>query len=324
MFCIKCGNQIKTTQKFCTNCGTSVENSKKETTAKPKKKKFSFFSQKALSRCKKYWSMRPNIMTIIYMFIIGFMIYGWISGDFTSKNTKGIEELGSGNSESAEEYFTEAVSENNTKENQIILLKNLAYSQLANKDEEQSLNSFKEALKLTTKNSFDYYYISGEISELEGKFNLALQNYNKAYELVPLNFQINNALALFYLNGKDLIPQYEDYKKALFHGKMALENSNENMKGMMTRNLAAIYFWNENYDKAISLLSTENIDHDPASAFYFGMSYFNKEDSTEDEIMKGFDYMKKAADAGFEAAQIILNELDASIEEPPTYEINTE
>src|SRR5690606_13141012 len=99
-----------------------------------------------------------------------------------------------GDSGSAIEKFRQAANEATTDGVKIEALKNLGYVYATEGQSSQALNTFKEALPLTTNGSLDYYLITGEIALLEKDASKALTNYNNAYRLDPENFQINNAL----------------------------------------------------------------------------------------------------------------------------------
>ena len=143
---------------------------------------------------------------------------------------------------------------------------------------DERLSTFQEALNLTSQNSFDYYLISAEIALLQGKPNSAYISFNKALELKPDDFQVNNSLAIFYMNLDGSSADYENYPKALTY---ALKANNLSNSEVTRENLGIAYFWNDNYDQSIALLSQTNIAQHPYVGFWLGYDYAAKRMSRE-------------------------------------------
>ncbi|MCK5343059.1 MAG: tetratricopeptide repeat protein, partial [Candidatus Heimdallarchaeota archaeon] len=177
-------------------------------------------------------------------------------------------------------------------------LKNLGYIHSSEGQNEQALQSFKEALTYASEGSFDYFMVSGEIAMIEGKPNAALLSYNKAYDLRPNDFQINNALNLFYLDLSEVAPYYSDYVKSLQYAQKAHDVSEDLVKNTARQNLGIAHFFNENYDQAISYFSYTDLNKEPYMAYWLGWAYTAKEDKTNAKF-----YFQKAVDAGIEIEQ---------------------
>jgi len=269
MFCEKCGNQLTAGEKFCASCGAQVLTEQ---------------SSKQYGNLEKE-PQRRNVWKIISWVIVvlaigGFSVYSRLDNQSVEQNNKALESFDSGNSDDAIKMFEIAKETATSNENKLNSLKNLGYvysSEYDEKSKELALSTFKEALELTTANSFDYYLVSAEIALLEGKPTAALLAYNKAYELNPKDFQINNALALFYLDIEDIASEHSDYVKGLTYAKKAFEYDTEKLENTK-QNLAIAYFFNENYDKAIELLQTTDFVQQPNVHLWLGLSYAGKGD----------------------------------------------
>jgi tetratricopeptide (TPR) repeat protein len=145
----------------------------------------------------------------------------------------------------------------------------------------------------------DYYLISGEIAELENKPNSALIAYNKAYEKDPEDGQVNNSLALFYLDLYDAHPQYTDYPKALTFALKANQLQSDNIS---KKNLALAYYFNENYVQTISLLRSVDISKEPDYAYYLGLAYAVTKDTINAKI-----YLRQAIAGGMKVPQNVYD-----------------
>lgn len=189
------------------------------------------------------------------------------------KNNNALKNLELGNAEQGIQQLSDASQSAVTKENKINTLKNLGYAYDGEGETEEALASFKEALALTTQNTFDYYLISGEVALLESKPNSAAVSFKKAYELNPEDFQINNSLALFHIDLQGVAPQYADYPKALTY---ALKARSVNDTETTRQNLGLAYFFNDDFDKAVSLFSQSNLDQHPYISLWLGLAYAGK------------------------------------------------
>ncbi len=301
MFCKNCGEKLNDNQKFCTSCGAKFSNIDKEEKEVPGTQPF-----KSIIKNKSSWSIGRiiTILVVLAMIVIG--VYNSLDEDTIAKNNEGLSSFDSGDSQVAINQFQQASQSAVSNENKINTLKNLAYVYAAEGQNEQALSTFKEALNLTKVNSFDYYLISGEIALLEYKPNSAILSFNKAYELNPTDFQINNTLALFYIDLEEIAPQYVDYPKALAYAKKAYEYDSEKSE-VSKQNLAIAYYFNDNFDQAISLMSTTNLTQHPYAALWLGMSYLAK----EDEINARINF-QKAIKGGAEVPQEITDYLNSN------------
>ena len=289
MFCKNCGTKSDGVKKFCTNCGREFLHASKA----PQDSEAAFIKKAS----KSSWNASQIIGVIIVILLIGWGAYSSQDEDVIEKNNNAISNYDAGNSQDAISGFQEASKNAISTDNKIATLVNLAYAYSGDNKNDEALNSFQEALKLTSKESFDYYLISGEIAVLEGKPNSAYLSYKKAYQLNPNSFQINNALALFEMDLDEQHPEFEDYKSALVHAQKAHDLSKLEIG---RQNLAIAHYFNENYDQTISLLSTSNFASHPYAAYWLGLAYLQKKDSVNAKI-----YFQKAITAGAELPEEI-------------------
>lgn len=291
MFCKNCGKEYRDGQKFCTNCGAvSSDVGRQEI-------------NENIATKENTWSKVVRVLVAVA--IIGWIIYANLDEGAITTNNEGISSFDSGNNEQAAQQFKEAADSAVTDETKINTLKNLAYVYSTDGQDDLALKSFKDALTLATTGSFDYYLISGEIAFLEGKPNAAKLSYSKAYEISPDNYQINNALNLFYLDLEEIAPQYANYPKALTHAQKAYDLSGPDVKNIATQNLGMAYYFNENYNQAIALLSPYT-NSEPYAAYLVGLAYLNKEDDINAKL-----YLRQALNAGVEMPQEILDYLNS-------------
>jgi len=295
MFCKKCGKKSEGDQKFCTSCGAPFSTSAEK--GEP------IFSQSSPPKPKGS-PVGKIIGIIIILAIVGLGIWGSMDDGAIEKNNQAISNFDSGDSEQAIRQFQQASQEATGSDTKLNTLKNLGYVYSSEGQYDQALQSFKEALTYASAGSFDHYLVSGEIALLEGKPNAAQISYNKAYELSPSDFQINNALNLFYLDLESIAPNYVNYPKALTHAQKAFDVSTSDVKNIATQNLAIAHFFNENYDRTISLLSSQGSD--PYIAYWLGWSYAIKEDEANARF-----YFQRAIDGGVEVEQEVYDYLNS-------------
>jgi len=293
MFCKNCGKKSEGDKNFCTNCGASF--SKSTENSEP------IFSKSSPPKSKG--SPTGKIVGIIVILVVvGLGIWGSMDDEAIEKNNQAISNFDSGNSEQAIRQFQQASQEATGSDTKLNTLKNLGYVYSSEGQYDQALQSFREALTYANEGSFDHYLVSGEIALLEGKPNAAQISYDKAYELSPSDFQINNALNLFYLDLESVAPYYVNYPKALTHAQKAFDVSTSDVKNIATQNLAIAHFFNENYDRTISLLSSQGSD--PYIAYWLGWSYAIKEDEANARF-----YFQRAIDGGVEVEQEVYDYL---------------
>lgn len=206
-------------------------------------------------------------------------------------NNVGWESFDSGDAQSAINQLRSASDLAVTNTDKVNSLKNLAYVYESEGLYDDAHDTYTEALSLTSEGSFDYHLISGEIALLEDRPNTALVSYNNAYEKNQNDVQINGGLALFYLDIEDTHPQYVDYLEALSYAKRAYEFDTEKSQASK-QTLAIAYFYNNDYNQAISLLSTSNLTQHPDAGFWLGLAYLSDGDETN-----GCYYLQKFANA---------------------------
>lgn len=184
------------------------------------------------------------------------------------------------------------------------ILKNLGNAYISDHQNDKALATLKDALTLVKEGGFDHHLLSGEIALLQQDHAAALASFNLAYELNATDLQLNSSLARFYLDMKDVVPQYVDYKKALFYALRAYEY--DVFESFSTKeNLIIAHFFNANYDEAISLISTINLDQHPHMAFWLGRIYLSKGDHDNAQI-----YFQQARDTWIEMPQVIIDYLE--------------
>lgn len=303
MYCNKCGKPNPESGKFCKHCGVKFNNVVKDNgIGKEDSSEQISVNPKAT---KKSFNVGGIIKIFVVLVIIGFVIYGSQDSGSVTTNNNAITSFDSGDSKTAIDQFQQATKDATGNDTKISTLTNLAYVYASEDQNDLALSTFKEALALTSEGTFDYYLISGEVALLEGKPNGALLSYNKAYQINPDDFQINNALALFYLDLEKLAPQYTDYKKALTYAQKAYD-LNKSLS-LAKHNLAIAYYFNENYTQTISLLSSSNFIQHLYTAYWLGLAYFNIEDHANAKI-----YFQKAIDGGFKVPQEIYDYLNSN------------
>ena len=300
MYCHKCGKQNNENSKFCKHCGASLEAADKHVA--PEHTEHHAVSHKKEEKKSSIWG--KVITVIVILLIVGGGIYGSVDKEQIATNNEAFTDFDTGDSRAAIEKFRQAANEATTDEIKVAALKNLGYVYSTEGQNTEALGAFNEALPLTTQDSFDYYLISGEVALLEGNVNDALTNYNNAYRLNPEDFQINNALALFHMDLEDIAPRYVDYSKALLYAKKANELSPSEIS---KQNLAIAYYFNENYNETISLLSTSNHTQHPWAAYWLGLAYLGNEDDANARI-----YLQTAIDNGAEVPQEIHDYLSSN------------
>lgn len=289
MFCKNCGTKLDGTKKFCTNCGTPSP-------VQPTEKR---------QGTKEPWTTRRIIKYIFVGGIIALLlgaklILGIINvadSNAVETNNSALTAYDSGNPEDAILQFRQAADNAVTDANRANSLINLAYVYSSESRNSEALATFKEALPYTDNDSYSFHLATGEIALLEGNPSAALASYEKAYSLKSNEYQTNNALTLFYLDINGEHPNYEDYPKALTYALKADELSDlETTK----QNLALAYYFNEEYETAISILNNLSVDKDSYTAYWIGLSYLNLGDESNAKF-----YLRKAIANGVEVPQEI-------------------
>lgn len=299
MFCQNCKKEYKNGQKFCTNCGMAFLNVNRQEIKTQDAPSFS------AGNVADKINVGKIVRILIVVAIIGWIVYANLDESSIEKNNEGRTSFDSGDSQTAINQLQQASKDAVTNDTKINTLKNLGYVYATEEQNDQALASFREALGLTKKDTFDYYLVSGEIALLEYKPSVALINFNKAYELNSKDFQLNNSLALFYLDLGEVTSQYENYPKALSYAKKAYEYDTEKSE-VSKQNLAIAYLFNDNFDQTISLLSTTNLNQHPYAAYWLGLAYLSKKDHINAKL-----YLQRALSAGIEMPQEILDYLNS-------------
>jgi len=300
MFCKKCGKELDANHKFCINCGNA--SSFANTNQTSSKQTHPHKIPKEPLTIKKVIKVIAIVLVVAFLFIL--KSYNLLDKDTVENNNQAITAFDSGDSKQAITQLQKASQDAVINANKINSLKNLAYVYSTESNDDLALSTFNEALSLTSVGSFDYYLISGEIAELENKPNAAQIAYEKAYKLNPDDFQINNSLALFYMDLYDKAPQYVDYKKALSYAQKAQSHSD---LLVAKKNLALAYYFNENYSQTISLLSSIDLSKEPNYAYFLGLAYARMDDSINAKI-----YLKQAIAGGVEVPEEVTNYINSN------------
>jgi tetratricopeptide (TPR) repeat protein len=308
-YCGRCGNELSSENKFCDKCGEKITNSsddggERNKAAITEGDIHEVDTQKTpgiASRAENSGGVGKIISLVVFLLIIGFVVYNNLDRETITKNNDALKNFDSGDSETAISEFKQAAEGAVTDENKINTLKNIAYVYSSEGNTGEALKSFKEALALAKPGSSDFYLITGEIALLENQYAVAIQNYNAAYKLEPASFQVNNALALYYLNLETTNPGITDYEKALDYAKKAYEYDTQKLE-ITKQNLAIAYYFNNNFDRAIQLLSSSNLNQHPYASYWLGLAYAAKEDTVNAKL-----YLQKAVDLGVEAPPEVLN-----------------
>jgi tetratricopeptide (TPR) repeat protein len=297
MICNHCGTDLGT-QEYCANC--------KRYTLKPDHDEPIVPNPVALNvKNEEDNSFTTKIIRgVIALAFLGFGYYNTIDNEAIEKNNEALTHFDSGDSATAIAQFEEAAQMSTTDEGKLNALKNLAYVYATEGAYDTASSTFREALAFADEDSFDYYLVSGEIGLLEKNGDLASRNYNKAYEMKPDDFQINNALALFYLDLEGTTPGYADYPKALTHAQKAYAINNSEIT---KQNLALAYFFNESYDQTITLLSTTDLNNHPYAALWLGLAYVSKGDDAN-----GRTYLQQAVNAGIAVPAEVYSYLESN------------
>lgn len=278
MFCKKCGQQSGLDKKFCTNCGTAFSTPQQYSESVNTEPSPIPVIRPPMP--KEPWTTKKIIKTILVTIFFGGIILlkfglGAVNSldntAITANNSAQESYQSGGDANQAISQLEQASRDAVTNDTKMTTRVNLAYVYSSEGKNDLALNTFREALTFSSEGTSDFYLISGEIALLEGKPDLALIAYNKAYEKEPASFQVNNALNLFYLDTSDERPKYSNYTKALTYALKA----NELQPSEITKqNLAIAYYFNENYKQAISLLlSINNISGQPYLAYWLGLAY---------------------------------------------------
>lgn len=294
MYCNKCGKSNPESGKFCKYCGVKLSHITKEDSEQ---------ISVSPTATKKSFNFGWIIKIAVAIVVLGFIFYGSQNDTAIKTNNDALKNYDSGDGTTAVSQFQQAARDatGNTK---ITALMNLGYVYATDGKKDLALSTFQEALPLTSEGTLEYYLISGEIALLENKPNSALLSYNKAYQINPESAIANNALALFYMDLEEIAPQYADYKKALVYAQKTYELSKlETFK----QNLAIAYYFNENYNQTISLLSSSNFSQQPYAALWLGMAYIGLEDHVNARL-----YLQKAINGGVEMPQEITDYLNSN------------
>lgn len=292
MFCIQCGKESEDSHKNCTNCGVQFLSNVESNDS----------AEEVLS-VENGWNIRRIIIIIIIVGSIGFGAYNATTRSAIEKNNEAILSFEDGDTETAINQLNESLEESTTTENKVNALKNLGYIYDTIGMYDDAIKAFNDALKFTEKDGFNYYLISGEIAYIEQKFNIALLNFNKAYKINPKDSQVNSSLSCLYLDPEEISPDYENYPQALFHAKIAHKYDDQKSDGII-QSLAMAYFYNNNYDETISLLTSLDLNKTPNMSYWIGLSYVAKEDPENAKI-----YFQTAIDNGVELEQEIYDYL---------------
>lgn len=299
MFCPDCGTKLGETAQFCGSCGRSLS-SASEYKATQETSPVSSFPKKK----KPFFSLKAIIWILIIAGFAAYNAHDSANQNAISINNQGLNNFESGNNQQAISDLNSASQQAVSNDTKVSTLKNLAYAYEANDRNAQALSAFEQALPLTSQGSLDNYFISGEIALLQNNPSTALSDFLQANRIDPNDYQVNNSLALFYLNSDGSSTGYEDYPKALQYAQKAYSAD----QGEISReNFAFANLMNDNYDKAISLYSQSNINQHPTVALNMGLAYAGKND-----VANAKYYFQKAIDLGVQVPFQVKNYLNSN------------
>jgi len=299
MHCKKCGKQMEGEQKVCNGCGGKAFEMEKVSG------KENFFTR--FFYYKGVLNLQKIISIAIFIGALVLSIYFGLDEGSVEKNNSALDSYNDGDADSAIVQLIEAREDAFTDDMKLNASLNLAYVYLSEMEMEKALVSLKDAFSYADEYSFEHYLILGEIALVELDPAEALLNYNKAHDLKPRDFQINNALSLFYVDMDEVAIDYYDYPKALAYAKTAFEVSEPMVKDVARMNLGLAYYFNDMYDEAIEMFIILDSEKDPYVAYWLGLSYAFNEDH-----VKGKYFLQKAVDSGIEVSEDVLDYLGSN------------
>lgn len=293
MICKNCQKETKTRRGFCTGCGKSLKDAVGKTYQYSWKSIFYTF----LRYC------------FVVIFIIGFIVAA-IEDRAVNKNNQALEDLNKGDFNASIEQLKTAVETAPTDELKGQILTNLGYAYYNADRFEEATETFKEAIRYVSQESFEYLLLSGEVAELENMPAIALAHYLRAYEKKPTSFQVNTSLGLIYLDLEDKNPALFDPEKALNHLQRAYDSRDDFMTNIASHNLGNAHLVNGNYQEAIDVLSDPSVTLTPIGNGIIGYCYYWLY-----EPEKSKPHFEKYIDAGFEIEDFIYEELFGQAED---------
>ncbi len=302
MYCEHCGTKSDGTSKFCTNCGKPLSGEAKKEI--PKEETITYTAKKP-----RRGPTIPSWIGIVV--IVGLIIWGAYS---SSKNDASIQSaqtaLNIANSSDTADATLLAISQykdalkNATDDNnKRIILTNMALIYHSSGDITDALSTYRQALGYVSSGSSDSYLISGEIAEIQGQPDVAQTDLERANQLNPNDYQINNELALFYADLDDFWTKYDDLPKALQYMKVAYGLQKNDQSAV---NLSVIDYYNKDYQDTIDLLLPINLNNYPPAALYLGYAYARQKDIKNAEY-----YFQKAIDLGVKVPQEVYDYLNS-------------
>lgn len=309
MYCQQCGKQAMEGEKKCSVCGAalpevSTEPTTEEQSATPSQPS-TIVGQSGYQENKKA-PIIPIIIGLLVVFAIaGVGFYFSLNQKGVEQNNQAIENFDSGDTDAAIAQLEDSLDSAVLDETKLKSLKNLAYMYFSRGQMDEARANFAKALELTDPTSKDYYLILAELSYIDGSGELTLANYLEAYAIAPNDYQVNNALALFYLDLDGLYPDYVNDVQALFHAQKALENDASQLE-LTKQNLAIAHYFNSNYSDAVYYLSTTDYETQPGMGYWMGYAYYALDDAENAAY-----YFQLAQDAGVEFPEDINQFLES-------------
>lgn len=261
------------------------------------------------SRFARFLNATTFKFTLAIVIIFALCLVGHFSSlddEIIAKSNELIDTFNKGGGDVASQMENLAESASSTK-NKVEMYKNAGYTYSSGMDETKAKDSFKKALELVDESSFDYYLISAEIAVLENKARVALYNYEKAYEMNPNDFQVNNGLGLFYLGITDASEQFTDYNKSLVYFKNIYKPSSTN--NILKENMAMAYYFLEDFDSALPLfLEVSESSIDKNLDYWIGLCYLGKEDLVNAKL-----YLMNAYKGGVDMEQVFIDFINSDM-----------
>ena len=303
-FCKNCGKKADGNEKFCKACGKPLVAGEKAS----EKKEAPIPTYKPVKNNR--W---PNIVRVIIgLIIVGAIAWGAYSSSQndtavqtsnTAINTYNTSDTDT-STQTAVQQFQSALANATDDDTRLSILKNLALAYDRQNDTTDELATLNQALNYTTSGTVDYYYVKGNIAELQNDPSDALSDFKAAYNIDSQNYQINNELGLFYLDLSNQWVSYDDLAKGLQYEKTAYSLQ---VNDVSAENLAIAYYLNDNYQQTISLLLPLDINNHPTMALYLGLAYAKEKDVKDAEY-----YFQKAIDLGVQVPQEVNDYLNSN------------
>lgn len=139
---------------------------------------------------------------------------------------------------------------------------------------------------------------SAELALLNNNPEEAQKQYMFAYDADPQNYEINNSMAIFYMDLEGRSTEYINDSQALIHAQKAFDAKDEYTHVTATFHLGLAHYFNENFTEAIQYLTQLQ---DPTAWYWTALAYYDSQDQAQADT-----FMQKALNAGIQPEPEIL------------------